>query len=149
MDGDEKQTENYELSIESSRLREEIRGMLRFHYRPYEICDKLKLSRSRYYSHLKAIRRQDEKYIDQLRGKDFATTVRLTIEALEDCSRQLAIIAQDAKKDIDKIAAIALRYQIELDILNVSRVGPTVVPIGVRIGQVRDFRNVAPVQDQS
>ena len=123
-------SEHSKVSAERTRIQDEIRSLLRYYYRPREICEKLRLSRSQYYVHIKAIKRQDQKYIDALRGQDFASVVRSGIETLEDCSRQLAAIAQDARKDADKIAAIGLRYQIGLDILNVCKVGPSAVPIG-------------------
>jgi hypothetical protein len=127
--------------LKTERIREEIRGLLRFHYRPSEVYSKLGLSRSEYYRHLKAIRKEDQRYIMSLRGADFATSVRVTIETLEDLSRQLALMAQDAPKDCDKIAAIEMRYQIELDILNVEKVGPSAVPIATRMSRVGELNS--------
>ena len=127
--------------LKTEKLREEIRALLRFHHRPFEIYEKLGISRSEYYRHLKAIRKEDQKFILDLRGSEFARSVRQCIETLQDCSRQCALIVQDAERDADKIAAIELRYQIELDILNVEKIGPTAVPIGTRLERVRNLRN--------
>lgn len=127
--------------LKTEKLREEIRALLRFHHRPFEIYEKLNISRSEYYRHLKAIRKEDQKYILELRGSDFASSVRQCIETLQDCSRQCALIIQDAEKDSDRIAAIELRYQIELDILNVEKVGPSAVAIGTRLERVRNLQD--------
>ncbi len=54
--------------LKTERIREEIRGLLRFHYRPSEVYSKLGLSRSEYYRHLKAIRKEDQRFILALRG---------------------------------------------------------------------------------
>ncbi len=132
----------------SIQTREEIRRLLRLKFRPAEICEELGLSRTRYYDHLKAIRKEDQKFIDSLRGANFASSVRLTIEALEDTVRDLIVISRSAKNDADKIRANELRYQIELDILNVEKVGPSAVPIGTRMTQARDL-HVSTIQDQS
>jgi len=120
---------------------------LRSHGRPEEIQKLLNLTRSMYYYHLKRIRLEDLKFIDSFRGEDFATSVRLTIEGLEDCARRLIAIYQNANaKDADKIAAIELRYAIELDLLNVCRIGPTAVPLPQRIASVKKFNEI--VQDK-
>ncbi len=121
--------------------REEIRGLLRLKFRPTEICNQLGLSRSGFYRHLKAIKKEDMKYIESLRGSDFASPVRMTIESLEDIVRKLIIIESQAKNYSDKIKANELRYQIELDLLNVQRVGPSAVPLGTRTNKMRKLED--------
>jgi hypothetical protein len=132
--------------LEQTReTRAKIRGYLRAKSRPDEIQRELQLPRPTYYDHLRAIRREDQKYINALRGSDFASSVRLAIESLEDCVRDLYVIWHRPEcKDADKIAAIELRYQIELDLLNVQRIGPASVPYARRIQRVKEFNEAIP-----
>jgi len=107
--------------------------------RPGEICTALKLSRSRYFQLTKAIRKEDEKFVAALRTADLASSLRMTIESLEDVARKLILIYETAERDSDRIEALKLRYLVELDLLNVQVHGPSIIPLARRITSVKKF----------
>lgn len=65
-------------------VRDRIRGDLRNSLRPLEIAEHLGMSKSAVYRHLQVIRKQDQRWIDEMAESHFTNAYRITLESLEN-----------------------------------------------------------------
>ena len=115
-------------SKENLRLRRsEIRRMLRCKKRPAEIMSQLMISRSTLWRDLKALRIEDQKWLNEMAEGEFISSYRLAIESLGEIQRDLRKIVDNAALDRDKISGIRLMAEIEVNIIDLLAYGPTVL----------------------
>jgi hypothetical protein len=117
-------------SAESVRQRrEEVRRLLRNKVRPPEIMSYLAISRTTLWRDINALRKEDGEWLEELARDEFVHAYRITIESLEETQRKLIVIAEKAQRDRDKVEALRLLKDIELDILECLAQGPTMIAL--------------------
>jgi len=89
----------------------------------------LGLSRSGFYRQLALIKEEDQAWLREQALGDFVFEYRKAHDTLEDLERKLLGIADKAQKDKDRIEAIRLCKEIELDRVALLAEGPTALAV--------------------
>jgi len=115
--------------VQGDRIREEMRKLLSNKATPDEVKRALGLSKSSYYRHLSTIKEDDQEWLKEMALQDFVSEYRLAHDSLVNLERKLLGLADNAKKDRDRIEAIRLCEQVELDRITLLGEGPTALAV--------------------
>ena len=94
-----------------------------------DVMGQLKLSKSAYYYHLDAMREEDEAWLTELAKGEFVSEMRRSLDTLDMIERMLFASAAKAQRDRDRIEALRLAKEVELDRVTLLGEGPTALAI--------------------
>jgi hypothetical protein len=94
-----------------------------------EVRRALRLSKAGYYRQLGVIKEEDQQWLEELALGEFVAEFRRAHDSLEGLERRLLCIADTAPRDRDKIEAIRLCKDVELDRIELLAEGPTAVAV--------------------
>jgi|GEM_PF-4938974 len=114
---------------ESWALREAVRQDLVNLLRPQEIARKHGVSRATLYRMLAEMRKEEVQWLEDQVKDEFLHEYRLTMDRLEEYERQLWVVAAEATRDRDKIEALRLAKEAELEKVELLAYGPTVLAV--------------------
>ena len=115
--------------VQADRVREEMRKLLSNKASPAEVRRALGLSKSSYYRHLSTLKEEDQEWLKEMALQDFVSEYRLAHDSLVNLERRLLGLADGAKSDRDRIEAIRLCEQVELDRITLLGEGPTALAV--------------------
>jgi len=115
--------------LRTEETKDTMRKLLRERITRAEIMAALKLSKSAYHRQLNAIRLEDAEWLGTLAQEEFVSEFRLAHENIVGIARKAREVADSAQKDRDKIDALRLAKEAELDAVTLLGEGPTVLAL--------------------
>ena len=126
--------------LEVELLRQDIRRRLVGKESRLDIMRALKLSKSAYYYHLDAIKLEDQERLTEMADGGFVSDMMIAIDTLAVFETMAKAVATTATRDRDKIDAIRLAKEIELDRVTLLAEGPVALAIRKRARRELDDR---------
>lgn len=115
--------------LQGGQIRDEMRRLLSNKASSADVRKALGLSKSSYYRHVSIIREEDQTWLKEMALQDFVSEYRLAHDGLVSLERKLLTLADNAKNDRDRIEAIRLCEQVELDRITLLAEGPTALAV--------------------
>lgn len=115
---------------------------------PAEVRKVMGLSRSGFYRQIAIIKEEDQQWLRELALGDFVSEYRKAHDSLEGLERRLLDLADNSQKDRDRIEAIRLCKETELDRITLLSEGPTALAVRKRAKEEKDGKQ-ADVQKAS
>jgi len=126
--------------LQAELLRQEIRKRLVGKESRLDIMKELKLSKSAYYYHVDILKEEDQEWLTELARGEFVSEMRMSLDGLAVIWVMAMGVATNAAKDRDKIEALRLAKDVELDRVTLLGEGPTALAIRRRARKELDDR---------